>query len=174
MSGIILVSEMRSDPGNMMNIRAFSLAVAIAASFALPAGAQQGAPLQAQFPGPTIPHWGHVPSPTDIQKANEAENPSVRTVARGMYEQLAAGHLNRSKLSQDVNAAFTDPTESTISRRLDTAGTPAWTFVKNSQTLAGQVSIYSLQYATGSIYLTVGVDDNGVVYALGLTSEPPV
>jgi len=24
------------------------------------------------------------------------------------------------------------------------------------------------------MYLTVGVDDNGVVYALGLTSQPPV
>jgi hypothetical protein len=157
-----------------MHVRTFVLAVAIAASFAVPAGAQQGAPLQAQFPGPVIPHWGHVPSPSDLQKANAAENPSVRTVAHGIYEQLTAGHLNRAKLTQDVNAAFSDSTESAISRRLDTEGTPAWSFVKNAQTLAGQVSIYSLKYATGLVYLTVGVDDNGVVYALGLTSDPPV
>jgi phage-related protein len=157
----------------MMYVRAFTLTVAIAAAFAVPAGAQQGAPFQAQFPGPVIPHWGHVPSWADMQKANAVENPSVRTVAQGIYEQLTAAHLNRSKLTQDVNAAFTDSTESVIAHRLDSAGTPAWNFVKNEQTLAGQVSIYSLQYTAGSMYLTVGVDDNGMVYALGLTSEPP-
>lgn len=156
-----------------MYVRAFTLAVAIAAAFALPAGAQQGAPLQDQFPGPTTPHWGYVPSRADIQKANAAENPSIRTVAQGIYEQLTAGHVNRSKLTQDVNAAFTDSSESAISTRLDSAGTPAWSFVRNAQTSAGQVSIYSLRYATGTMYLTVGVADNGVVYALGLTSEPP-
>lgn len=156
-----------------MYFRAFTLAVAIAAALSVPVLAQGGGPLQNDFTGPGVP-WGYVPSRADMQKANAAENPSVRTVAHGIYQQLTAGQLNRSKLTQDVNAAFTDSAENAIARRLDTAGTPAWNFVKNAQTLAGQVSIYSLRYTTGLMYLTVGVNDNGVVYALGLTSDPPV
>jgi len=156
-----------------MYVRTFALIVAIAAVSSAPVLAQGGGPLQNDFTGPGVP-WGYVPSRADIEKANSAENPSVRTAAHGIYEQLTAGHLNRSKLTQDVNTAFTDSTESAISRRLDSAGTPVWTFVKNAQTVAGQVSIYSLRYASGPMYLTVGVDDNGVVYALGLTSQPPV
>jgi hypothetical protein len=156
-----------------MYFRAFTLAVAIAAALSAPVLAQGGGPLQNDFTGPGVP-WGYVPSRAGMQKANAAENPSVRTVAQGIYEQLSAGHLNRAKLTQDVSAAFTDSTERAIARRLDSAGSPAWAFVKNAQTLAGQVSIYSLKYVTGLVYLTVGVDDNGVVYALGLTGDPPV
>lgn len=156
-----------------MYLRNVTLALAIAAAFALPARAQQGSPAQNQFPEPAIP-WGYVPSLADVQKAKAAENPSVRAVAQDVYGQLVSGKLNRSKLTQDVNAAFTDTAESTLAKRLSSLRTPAWTFVRNAQTSAGSVSVYDLKYQAGSLYLTIGVDDNGVVYALGLTSEPPV
>jgi hypothetical protein len=90
-----------------MYLRNVTLALAIAAAFALPARAQQGSPAQNQFPEPAIP-WGYVPSLADVQKAKAAENPSVRAVAQDVYGQLVSGKLNRSKLTQDVNAAFTD------------------------------------------------------------------
>ena len=167
--GITEVLKTRLIVGAVMHVRTLTLAVAIAAALTMPAVAQQGAPLQTQFPGPSVPHWGNVPSPADVRKANEAENPAVRSVAQGLYEQLTAGQLNRSKLTQDVNAAFADSTESALSRRLRGLGSPTWSFVRNAQTSAGTVAIYSLKYSAGSAYMTIGVDDNGVVYALGFT-----
>jgi hypothetical protein len=154
-----------------MHIRTLALAAIVATSLSAPAVAQQGSPLQNQFPGPTIPNWGYVP---DMRKTSAAENPAVRTVAQNVYGQLVADNLNRSKLTQDVSAAFTDSTEKVLSQRLTELGTPAWTFVKNAQSSAGSVSIYRLKFATSAAYMTFGVADNGIVYALGLSKDEPL
>lgn len=159
-----------------MHVRTFTLAVAIAAALAAPAGARQSVPLQDENisgtpQAPVVPAWGYVPSAADMRKANAAENPAVRSAAQNVYAQLVAGRLNRSRLTQDVNEALTNSAERTLSQRLSELGTPAWAFVKNTQTPAGWVSVYRLKYAKGSVYMTFGVGDDGVVYALALTNR---
>jgi hypothetical protein len=114
-----------------------------------------------------------VPTAADIKKANAAENPAVRNVAQSVYGQLASNNLNRAKLTQDVSSALSDSTEKMLSQRLTELGTPSWTFVKNAQTSAGTVTIYALKYATSAAYMTFGVADNGVVYALDLSKNAP-
>jgi hypothetical protein len=159
-----------------------TLAAVVAASFVAPATAQVAPPdagglsgsAQAEHAsGPSIPHWGYVPTAADVKKANAVENPAVRNVAESVFAQLASGNLNRAKLTQDVNAAFSDSTEKLLSQRLSQLGSPAWKFVRNEQTQAGAVSIYQLQFETSSVYMTLGVADNGVVYALELSRESP-
>jgi hypothetical protein len=161
-----------------MHVRTFTLAVAIAVALAAPAGARQSLPLQdEQASGtpqaPAVPAWGHVPSAADVQKANAAENPAVRSAAQSVYSQLVAGRLDRSRLTQDVNKALSNSATRTLSQRLGELGTPSWMFVENTQTSAGWVSIYRLKYAQGSTYMRFGVGDDGVVYALALTNVAP-
>jgi hypothetical protein len=95
-------------------------------------------------------------------------------VAQSVYGQLVADNLNRAKLTQEVNSTLPDSTEKMLSQRLAEMGNPTWTFVRNEQTSAGTVSLYALKYATSSVYVTFGVDDNGVVYALGLSKGEPL
>ncbi len=159
-----------------MHVGTFALAVAIAVALAAPAGAQQMVtmPLQDEHAsGPSIPAWGYVPSAADVRKANAAENPAVRSAAQNVYAQLAAGRLNRSRVTQDVNETLTNSAERTLSQRLGRLGAPAWAFVKNTLTSAGWVSIYRLEYTEGSAYMIFGVGDDGIVYALALTNKAP-
>lgn len=148
------------------------LGVAIAAALAVPANAQT--PLQVwHVSGPSVPAWGFAPSAADIRKASAAENPAVRATAQGIYSQLVAGRLNRSHLTEDVSDALTDLAERTLSHRLSELGAPAWSFVENTQTPAGWISLYQLKYARGTAYMTLGVGDDGVVYALGMSNAAP-
>ena len=155
-----------------MDVRTLTLSVAIGVALAAPAAAQMPAQVE-HASGPSIPGWGYVPSAADVQKANAAENPAVRSAAQNVYAQLVAGQLNRSRLTQDVNEALTNSAERTLSQRLGELGTPGWSFVKNTLTSAGWVSIYRLKYTEASVYMTFGVGDDGVVYALALTGNAP-
>jgi hypothetical protein len=60
------------------------------------------------------------------------------------------------------------------SQNLVALGTPSWSFVGNARSSAGDVSIYKLQYAKTVAYLTFGVSNAGVVYALYLGNKPAI
>ena len=114
------------------------------------------------------------PKPTPQQLAAEqgAENPAVTADAKQTYGQLAAGRLDRAKLTDDVSKALPATLVQSAAQKLGTLGSPQWSFVANARSSAGDVSIYKLQYATGVAYMTFGVGSNGTVYALYLGEKP--
>ena len=154
-------------------------AALMAVTLALPARAQVLPTLQDEtaatmpalqdYRGPIIPHS----PPAPVVNSDRAENPGVTSSAKNVYGQLAAGDVNRSKLTSEINGLLTPSLEQSLSARLRQLGSPDWTFLENADAYSGAVSIYRLKYAAGSDYLTFGVDDNGIVYALFLANHPP-
>ena len=154
-------------------------AALMAVTLTLPAGAQVSPTLQdatastmpalQDYRGPIIPHMPAAP----VVNSDRAENPGVTSSAKNVYGQLAAGDLNRSKLTSEINGLLTPSVEQSLSTRLRQLGSPGWTFLQNADAYSGPVSIYRLKYAAGSDYLTFGVDDNGIVYAFFLANRPP-
>jgi hypothetical protein len=161
-----------------MTLRLVVLGVTAAFAFAVPVRAQStGAPLsgavgvlQNSFSGPRLASL----APPPLRAGGDAaENPGVTSSAKAAYERLAAGRLDRSKLTAAVDRALPDELVASASQRLTALGTPSWSFVRNAESSAGTVSIYQLRYANAVEYLTFGVGDSGVVYALSLGSAPP-
>ena len=114
------------------------------------------------------------PQPTVRQLAAEAgaENPGVTSAAKRTYDQLSSGSLDRAKLTADVSQALPATLVRSAAHQLGTLGTPSWSFVGNARSSAGDVSIYKLQYANAVAYMTFGVSNAGVVYALSLGNKP--
>ncbi len=155
------------------------LGVAIALAVAVPARAQQSADPSVRPPFAPQDYSGIVPdlSPpkaTSKQLAAEqgAENPGVTSAAKNTYDHLVAGNLDRAKLTDDVSRALPATLVKSASGQLVMLGTPSWSFVGNAWSSAGDVSIYKLQYAKTVAYMTFGVSNAGVVYALYLGAKP--
>jgi hypothetical protein len=147
---------------------------AIALALVAPAQAQQadtGQPLQ--WAAPSVPDFA-APQPTSRQVTAEegAENPGVTSAAKSTYDRLVTGNLDRSKLTGDVSQALPASLVQSAAGQLGALGTPAWSFVGNARSSAGDVSIYKLQYAKAVAYLTFGVSNAGIVYALYLGNKP--
>ncbi len=159
-----------------MQVWILGLAVAIAATLSSPAIAQQAPAgprlhFRKAYTGPSIPHWGYVPNAADIRKANAAEKSgrSKRGAERLRTTRGRQPEPREANPGRQLYVARLD--RKMLSQRLAEMGNPTWTFVRNEQTSAGTVSLYALKYATSSVYVTFGVDDNGVVYALGLSKR---
>jgi hypothetical protein len=157
-----------------MKILAAAWCAALFVSLVLPAVAQSASepPLLGQPNPPFSRGPFETPSPESIAKETAAEEPSVTNVAKGLYSKLLGGSLNGYRFTSELQSAWTPSIEATAAADLVPKGTPSWSFIGNGLTGAGTVSVYRLQYANaGPVYMSVGVTDDGVVYALRLADS---
>jgi hypothetical protein len=149
------------------------VALVFVAATAVPAAAQQFEADPRVISPQTGVWWPPAPTPQPFNYSNAGENPGVTSVAKATYRQLATDTLNRSRLTTEINAALSRAALATAARQLAALGTPQWQFVENARSPAGDVSVYRLAYANRIAYLTVGVADNGTIYALRLAADMP-
>jgi hypothetical protein len=156
-----------------MQLQRVILGAIVALALAVPANAQQADTQAFQLDGPNVPSLA-APKPTSRQLAAEegAENRGVTSAAKRTYDLLVAGDLDRAKLTDDVSRALPATVVKSAAPKLSALGTPSWSFVGNARSSAGDVSIYKLQYAKTVAYMTFGVSNAGVVYALYLGAKP--
>jgi hypothetical protein len=153
-----------------MRLKPAALAIALFAALAVPAIAQQspeGFPMQYQ----NGPQFTPTPSPALVAAGDRAENPAVTSVARAIYAELAAGKMDRTHLTPEMQRAWSAALETSASQELSELGTPQWSFVRNTLAGPGLVSIYQLSYAKTVLYMSVGVAGNGAVYDLQVGSQ---
>jgi hypothetical protein len=153
-----------------VRFRPAALAIVILLGLALPAAAQERNPFNAP-----VPYFTPSPPPTAAQivAVEQAENPAITSVARSAYAQIAGAKIDRSHMTTELAQAWSPSIEHTASQQLGVLGNPAWSFFENTFTQAGWTSVYRLAYAKTVVYMSIGVNDDGTVYALRLASEPP-
>jgi hypothetical protein len=161
-----------------MKLLSAILTGALVLGLALPAAADQndhGGPRPLQDGHQSMdPRTPTSPSLAQLIATGErGENPAVAAVARKAYQELLAGNIDQVKLTSDLAAAWTPSLEEAASKQLSALGTPSWSFLGNTFTQAGSVAVYRLAYPSSTVFLSVGVGDNGTVYALRLGSSLP-
>jgi hypothetical protein len=152
--------------------RPAALAIVILLGLALPAAAQER-----ENPSRSVLQQQYMPTPpptaAQLAVVEQAENPAITAVAHSVYAQVAGGKIDRSRLTSELAQAWSPSIEQTASQQLGAFGNPAWSYVENTFTQAGWTSVYRLAYEKTTVYMSIGVADNGTVYALRLASAPP-
>lgn len=161
-----------------MRFASATLTAALLLAGALPAAAQQVGNIQYSGVSPAVPYqltvapgalsFPAAPTPQQLAAGDAYENPAVRSVAQNAYANLASGRLSNVRLTASLEKAWTPALAQTAAHDLASFGTPSWAFVENRLSSSGTVSVYKLTYPQRTLYMTVGVDNNGVVYALAL------
>ncbi|HTA40506.1 MAG TPA: hypothetical protein VK760_15580 [Candidatus Acidoferrales bacterium] len=157
-----------------MKLQRVILGLAVALALAVPVCAQQGPDPVFQLTNLDRVRDLNAPKPTSKQLEAErgAENPAVTAAAKSAYDQLAAGNLDRAKLTDAVSETLPAAVVQSAAQKLGALGAPSWSFVGNAKSSAGDVSVYRLQYENGFTYMTFGVSNAGIVYALYLGTNP--
>lgn len=99
------------------------------------------------------------------------EDPALTARAAAFMNGVAAGRIDRSHVSPDVNAALDDNTLRVLAKQLTAAGDPSWSFVSRVRTPAGERGFYRLAYGKVKLRLSFGTSDDGQVTAFRLVPE---
>ncbi len=97
-------------------------------------------------------------------------DPVVTATAKTFYHALAAGTIDRSKLSADANAKLTDQTVKDVAAKLGPLGDPVtFDFVKSARQGGSTLYAYVLAFVSGDkLEYVVGIDAEGKVSAVAL------
>ncbi len=125
--------------------------------------------------GYTVPQPGEEPSPvTTIAPANSAGiAASVDSrPAKQFYDQLAANHVDRSRLTSAFSDRVTDSVLKTISAGLAALGPATWTYLGDGTIPGGAAQVYRLTYGGGlTAYYGFGSAD-GLVFGFAFSTQP--
>jgi hypothetical protein len=112
------------------------------------------------------------PSPAPTAAATTAADAAVTARAKDWLHQIQTGKIDRSQLTDQMNAALTDDKLKSVSAQLAPLGDPA-SFTLSQSITRGTVTIYvfTVQFASGTLSETFALDQNGKVAGLYLKPQ---
>lgn len=114
-------------------------------------------------------------APLNASPASPSVNDRARSsAAQTTYQELAQDRLDRSRLSATLNDELTPSFLDTLSQQLSLLGTPHWRYDGDGSVSGKPALVFTLSYSNGIVlYYGYGADDNGVVVALFIGTQPP-
>ncbi len=126
------------------------------------------------FSAVALPSAAATPAPKDTATPAATPDPAVTATAKTFYHALAAGTIDRSKLSTEANAKLTDQTVQGVAAKLGPLGDPVtFDFVRSVRQGGSTLYAYVLAFVSGDkLEYVVGIDAQGKVSAVALRPVP--
>ncbi len=101
-----------------------------------------------------------------------SEDPAVTSRVKAFMVPLAAGHIDRSQMTDAFSSKVSDAMVAGISSQLTALGTPTWVYRGKIDRPGGPVYTYLLNYPAGTLRLVIQFDSaRNKVSSLGLTPQ---